>query len=173
MRSAAHKASAAEQPTLSLLARQALAECGGNTEVAASVITADLMADRKLLRSVIESAIADAVAYRVEHSMRSHRATVISRATAPGKSGVIALAKGISASLLDMPLANGVKLRDASRKQVMEQAHRYAALARDTGHKARWLTLIGQSIPSDKTVGEVLSDERATELWHAAETEGA
>lgn len=158
--------------TLSQLAREVLTEADGDTETASEALTNRLLEDRSLLQSVISQAVADAVAYRVRYSMRSERAWIVRQATRPpaapshgSKDDVIALAKGLAASLLDMPLARGVRLRDATREQVQEQADMYAAQASDMGHKARWLNLIAQAIPADSTVGDVLTDARATELW--------
>lgn len=162
----------AHELTLGELAREALAGVDGDTEKATDILTKRLMKDRPLLRSVIHGAIRDAVSYRTELAMRENRRRILhavsSPPPAPGRDSVISLAAGIRESLLDMPLAGGLRLRDATREQVSDQANRYAALAKDTGHKARWLSLIAQSVPDGKVVGDVMNDERAAELFREA-----
>jgi hypothetical protein len=155
--------------TLAQLARAALRKADGNTTTATATLTRRLLRSPAVLRTVIEAAVLDAVQYRVEAAMRTDRAQIL-RVTTSGRGAVVALANGISRAILDMPLANGLRLRDALREQVIEQADRYAAIAEDTGHKARWLTLIGQSMPAKKTVGQVMTDERAAELYEEART---
>lgn len=160
--------SAATQPepdiTLGQLARDYLSKHDGQTDAAVEALTKALLRDKPLLRSIIKAALHDAVSYRVEASLRTDRRQIM-RTAGQSRDGVIALANGLSRALLDMPLANGLRLREASRTQVLEQASRYDGLAKDMGRKARWLELIGQSIPDGKTVGDVMDDARAAELW--------
>jgi hypothetical protein len=68
-------------------------------------------------------------------------------------------------AFLDFWIGSGLRLRDAMRAQVAAKAADYGKRSADTGHKARWLTLIAQSIPEGKKVGAVLSEERVAELW--------
>lgn len=158
--------------TLSSLAREHLAKNGNDTEKAVKTLMARLRKDAGLLRALIEAALRSAIQYQVEHSMRSKRAAIIRAAGAnpgPGRAGVIALAQGIAASYLDMPLANGRRLRDATRDEVTAQSDRYGAASRDMGHKSRFLRLIAQSVPGNRKVGEVITDARAAELWARAD----
>lgn len=160
-----------EEITLGGLARETLTKADGDTEKATDLLTKRLLKDRPLLRSIIHGAIRDAVVYRTNMAMRGDRYRIVHAVPAsppPGREAVEALASGIRNALLDMPLAGGLRLRDANREQVSEQANRYAALAKDTGHKARWLTLIAQSVPDGKLVGDVMNDERAAELFREA-----
>jgi hypothetical protein len=157
--------SADDTPTLFDLARDTLRRADGDTTVATDRLTKRLLKDRDLLETIIRAAVAAAVETTVEHSMRSRRESIMRTTTVPGRSGVFALASGVTFALLDMPLANGVKLRAATREQVTAQAQMYDAKARDMGHKARWLELIAQAVPDGKIVGDVLTDARAAELW--------
>lgn len=154
--------------TLPALAREHLRASSGNARAASASLLRTLLADRAALRAVIEAAVRDAVVYRVESAVRHRRAAVIASAERDRKGAVIALARGISASLLDMPLAGGVRLGDATRDQVTEQADRYEAISSDTGRKARWLRLIAQSVPPGRIVSDVMDADRAAELLQEA-----
>ncbi len=158
---------AADLPTLSTLSRDALDRHNGIIDGAVTDVAALLRQDAKLLRSVVEAAIRDALTYRASLIMRHDRAAIIHRATNE-RANVVALARGLSASLLDMPLAGGARLRDCDRSFVQREAERFDGLARDCGHKARFLTHIAQSIPDGKTVGQVIDDARALDLWKDA-----
>jgi hypothetical protein len=154
--------------TLSALAKQALAAARGDTRKAREALRRRLLKDRALQNSILDGAIRDAVVYRTEHAMRHDRAAIFhahAQLVQHGRNDVIAQARGISSALLDMPLAGGLLLRKANRDQVSKQAIFYAALSRDTGHKGRWLSLIAQSVPDGKLVGDIIDDARAAELF--------
>lgn len=164
---AATAAAADAPPTISSLSREALGRQDGLVDQAVNEVANMLRKDVKLLRSVVEAAVRDAVTYRASHAMRSDRAAIIHRATNE-KANVLALARGLSASLLDMPLAGGIRLRDCERSFVQREADRFDGLARDCGHKARFLAHVAQSVPEGKTVGQVIDDGRALDLWKDA-----
>lgn len=155
--------------SLAKLAREALAANDGDTTVATESLVSRFANDIDLLRAIIRDVVMTAVDARVEHAMRNKRAAIIN-ATTGDRGAVVALATGWLACLLDMPLANGLKLRNATRQQVLEQAGRYAATAKDATHKSRWLTAIAQSVTGDRTVGDVMSDQRAAELFRETAT---
>ncbi len=148
------------------LAREALNRNKGGVAAAVADLVTSLQRDATMLRAVIQGAVNDAVTYRVQHEIRDRRSTIIAQHARQEQRGtVVALAAGITASLLDMPLAGGMKLRDADRDAVLDQSRRYEAISSDTGRKARWLALIGQSVPAGRTVGDVVTEERAADLW--------
>lgn len=149
------------------LARDALTKSRGNTKRATDNLTLLLEEDKALLRAIVSDAIQIAAYYTVNHAMRHKRAAVVVSAE-QSRSGVVALASGISASLLDFPLAGGLRLRNATASEVTDQIDRYDAIGRDVRRKARWLRLIVQSVPPNKKVGDVISDSRAQELWNEA-----
>jgi hypothetical protein len=155
-------------PSLAAMARAALRECDNDTDAAVRMVVGILTNDIDALRRLIRAAIDDAVSYRVEMALRHKRASII-KATTSTRGAVVALATGWTAALLDMPLANGVALREATREQVVAQADRYRATATDAGHKFRWLVLIAQAVPPGKVVGDVMDDERAAELFKETE----
>ena len=158
--------------TIHNLAREALNECGGDTKLATQKLVAWLNSDKALMKNVVSHAIYEAARTAINQKMANARQRLASAAerVLSGKDSVMALAGGIAASLLDFPLAGGVKLATATREQVIEAADRYESTAIDAKHKSQWLRLIAQSVPEGKTVGDVLSDARALELWKEAES---
>jgi hypothetical protein len=71
--------------------------------------------------------------------------------------------------LLDFPLAKGLKLRNATRPDILEQADIYAKTEKDAGKKRRWLTSIAYCLKNDKQiVGKVITEEKAKELLEEA-----
>lgn len=152
--------------TISKLAREMLFACDGNAEKANERGLSRLRNEPKLLRLVMESAIQDAMAAGVQNGIRKERASIIHRVT---RDRVVALAEGMLPCLLDIPLAGGKKLRDASRTEVLEQVNRYETQAGNMMHKARWLRLVAQSVPDDKSVGDVLPESRVKELYQEAQ----
>lgn len=162
--------------TLGSLVRDALHEVDGNAEKAVSRVISQLKNDQKLLRKVVQAAIGLAVWERAQHTIRNNRKNLIGRVITanqqPSRANVIALAQGIRACLLDMPLAGGQRLRDSTREIVLAQVDRYEKQAGDMSHKARWLRLIAQSIPDGKLVGDVVSEKRAQELFEQTRTNG-
>lgn len=155
-----------EPATLPQLARAWLKRCDGDTVRATALLQQSLERDGDLLRQVIKAAIADACGMHVQAAARHERAAIIKQTTASGRDGVVALANGITRALLDMRLPNGVVLRNATRGEVLDSANRYQASAADMSRKARWLVLVAQSVPNDSTVGDVMNDARAAELWN-------
>lgn len=164
---AATAATSNDIPTISSLSREALTRQNGMVDDAVNEVAGLLRKDVKLLRSVVEAAVRDALTYRASMAVRHDRAAIIHRATNE-KANVLALARGLSASLLDMPLAGGIRLRDCERSFVQREADRFDGLARDCGRKARFLAHVAQSVPEGKTVGQVIDDGRALDLWKEA-----
>lgn len=154
-------------PTLGALARDALAAADGASNPAIDALVERLLRDRSLLRSIIGQIVRAAASDRTLLAVRNERHAIIQRAT-NSRSNVLALARGLSASLLDMPLAGGFRLRTCTRAMVFTEANRFDGLAKDCGRKARFLSSVAQSVPDGQTVGDVISDDRAIELWDAA-----
>ena len=153
--------------TLSTLAREALRASDGDVSFAIDSLTARLMSDPKTLRAILATVVRDAVGDHIGHAHRNNRASIIQVATSR-RASVFALAGGITAALLDMPLAGGLRLRNADRHAVVAQAERYETFSRDTGHKARWLRSIAPLVPAGSVVGDVLDETRVLSLWQEA-----
>jgi hypothetical protein len=149
------------------LAKHYLAENEGNISDATNALMERLLQDRLALEEVSKAAIYIA-SKDISHEVIQKRRQKIEARANNGRGAVVALAAGISAALLDMPLTGGAKLRLATRELVMEEADRAETIGRRQFHKAKWLRLIAQSVPNGKSVGDVLDDKRAQELWDEA-----
>lgn len=125
----------------------------------------------QLLEPLIASACYDAIRKVSITDRRSTWRAPVERLV-PGKvtgsARVVQLAAG---NLLMFPLPGGKKLGEATRKDISAASEFYSKQAGDMGHKARWLQLIAQSVPSGKTVNDVLTDKRLRELQREAKSE--
>ncbi len=156
-----------EAVSIRSLAKEALADNNGDIVKAIDTLAERLVKDRKLMREIVSEAVMIASETMVRYGMRSDRSAIVLSATR-ARNGVIDLANGLRAALLDFPLSSGLRLRDATPDQVSEQIVRYDAIGRDVLHKSRWLSLIVQSVPRNKKIGSVITDQRAQELWEAS-----
>jgi hypothetical protein len=155
----------AENPpmlTLSALAREALEERDGNVEKAHSYLDNKLKHDAKLRSALIAAALQDAIEMRVRAANRSERVRIVNIGN---RASFDALADGFESCFMDFPLSSGIKLRDATRDQIIAQSETYRKMSLDTSHKARWLELIAQSVPANRTAGDALTEQRLNELW--------
>lgn len=160
--------------TIHDIAREFLDDAGGITSVAIERLQQLIREDEALRIAIAADAVMAFAAQHIEKKMREDRAAIWTRAAQKGevtkpKTSVAALANGIRESILNFPLAGGIRLRDATREQVEEQAQRYAAASRDMGHKARWLSAIAQRVEPGQTVGECLSEDDALALHREAQ----
>lgn len=125
----------------------------------------------QLLEPLIASACYDAirkVSITDRRSVWKAPAEKLVAGKVTGSARVVQLAAG---NLLMFPLPGGKKLGDATRKEITAAASFYSNQAGDMSHKARWLQLIAQSVPGNKTVNEVLTDKRLRELQREAKNE--
>lgn len=67
-------------------------------------------------------------------------------------------------SLLDFPLPGGLRLRDATKKEVLAGANVYGQYADDMAGKARWLKAIAERLSGRKKVATVLSESELEDL---------
>lgn len=153
------------------LAREFLDDHGGRTAPAIADLQALLANDEALRASVATEAVMIVAALKVQHEMRSDRAKVWGAANAraagsvpKAKVGVVALANGLAASLMNFPLAGGLRLGDATREDVLAQAAMYASASRDMGHKARWLEAVAARVAPGQKVREALTSEALSSL---------
>ena len=150
--------------TISSLARRALVEANGDTAKATAAVLSRLGAEPDLLRALVRDAVTDAVGMHVESSMRRKRATIINHASR-GPATITALAASTVRSMLDFPIAGGLRLRFATRAQVLEQADGYAKSAKTATHNARFLQAVAKITPVGKCVGDVLNEASADKLY--------
>lgn len=156
-----------ETPTIRDLARETLAECGNDAQQAIQKLTKRIMGDARLLKELAAEAVFRAVDEGVRGKIHNNRGTLVNAAHA-GRSAVIALAGGIKASLLDFQLPDGKAIGDATPAEISPSIIRYEQYGRDAAHKAKWLTLMIQGVPRDKVVRDIITPERAQELWDEA-----
>lgn len=164
-------------PTLSSLARENLLLSDGDVREATDSVIARLRAEPDLLAAVSQRAVEMAASEYVSHAMRNERQAIFAGATPrtnlPGsapqtKTGVAALANGLTRALLDFPLSGGQPLREATREDVETQARLYGTAARNMRTKAIWLSAIAEKVPEGVTVGEALTEDDAEALLKEA-----
>lgn len=149
-------------------AREFLDEEGGLTGPAIERLKAAIRDSDELRTLIATDAIMAYAALHIQAQMRGDREAIWAGAArradpnAPppkSKTSVSALANGIRGSLMNFPLAGGVRLRDATREQVEAQASLYDSASRDMGHKARWLAAIAARVDPGQRVGEALTED--------------
>lgn len=167
----AHPIELTKPKTLNDLARDFLDDHGGRTGPAIDALQSLILSDEALRLSIATEAVMTLAALKVQAEMRDDRSKVWNAAnmraagTAPkAKTSIAALANGIAASLMNFPLAGGVRLGDATREEVLAQAGLYAKTAADMGHKARWLEAVAARVAPGQKVRDALNDEALTSL---------
>lgn len=159
------------QKTVGELAREIMEAEGGMVAASVDRLQRLILEDDDLRVSIAEAAVREYAARRVLSAHTATRAAIwnaAERRAAPAKVGLVHLANGISASLLNFPLAGGLPLRAATREEVEAQAALYTARGSDMLHKARWLALIAARLPEGATVGEALDDDTVEALSREA-----
>jgi hypothetical protein len=155
-----------EKPeTVAYHARAALKQANGNLEEAARILESNVRTNERLWRALLEPLVRDACYFAVSKQQREVRERVWS--PAPPRPGVTGESRArilAAANLLMFPLPSGKFLGEASRGEVAEAAEFYSKQSRDMAHKARWLSLVSQSVPPGKTVKVILTHERLREL---------
>lgn len=148
-----------EQPSLADLAREYLANAGGSTYEAAAQLEARLLKDKALRETIIGEALSMAASVAVEASMRNRRQTIwASASSSKPKTSIVALANGISNSLMNFPLAGGLRLADATPEEAKAQASLYFASADDMGRKARFLAAVADRGKPGVKIGKSLTE---------------
>ena len=158
-------------------ARRALDDAKGDAREATRMLVEAVRQSRRLrdalLDPLISNACYDAVRMQIHVDRRQAwrppaEKLVPSRSGVTGSYRVVQLAAG---TLLMFPLPGGKKLGDATRSELAAAADFYANQSADMGHKSRWLRLVAQSVPEDKTVSDVMTDARLRELQEASRAE--
>lgn len=84
------------------------------------------------------------------------------------KDGGLLLVAKTNADLMTFALWGGKPLGEGTREEIQESANKYAASARTSHVTGRWLALVAQGLPSDKTAKDHFKNERLLELrWEA------
>lgn len=174
--SAAEKILPSEDPIrLSALAKEHLTAAGGDTKKALASLLALLKQNPAVLRAVAEEALKLAAGYSVEHAMRSERQSILTlvrrdmRDNSAAHNLARAAARNEVKRLLDYPLANGLRLADAMREDVLYQAQIHAGPVRAHAANVRWLTAIAQGLKEGARVSDAFTEERLRDLRESAD----
>jgi hypothetical protein len=161
-----------EEITLSALSRTALEQREGDVDEAVEDLVYQLQNDEELLNDVVSAAVREACKSFVSKAHRDQRARIISGLTNKKSTigeAAIALVKENIEHLMNYPLMGGVKLKDATRPQLIEQAEFHAKIEYDAGWKKTWFRNIASHLNSDKQkVKSVLSVETVYSLYEEA-----
>ena len=158
---------------ISEVARQAFTAADGDVKLAAEAMEQKVRKDRALRDALTDPLLAGACWAAVSQQMRMQRRTIWNapivanepKPQAPAVREHIDRVVHLATGTLSMfPLPGGKRLAEATREEIVAGAEFYSQRAADAGHKARWLQLVAQSVPSGKTAGDVLTDERLAEL---------
>jgi hypothetical protein len=154
------------------LAKEHLENADGNVVLANESLLYLLDNNRNVRAAIVEEAITEAVNTFVSKHNRDERRKIVSsiqpRKTDMKKAQGKLMGEN-SRLIMDFPLAGGIKLRDATRPAVIDQANHYSKSAKDMGHKSRWLFAVAKCLKNDEQiVGKVLSGERVLNLYAEA-----
>lgn len=144
------------------LAREALAEAGGNWDKASELLLRWL-AEEPAARDELLRFAAQHFIRRMTHRQRSRIVAAVERCGGhplqlPATHETTGLAALAVQNLLDYPLTGALKLRDAKRDDVLAAAQAQFTMGRRCHERGRWLSLVADKVPYGKRVGEVLSD---------------
>ena len=161
-----------EEITLSGLSRTALEQREGDVNEAIEDLVYELQNNEELLQDVVSSAVREACKSFVSKAHRDQRTRIISGLTHKKSTigeAAVALVKENIEHLMNYPLMGGVKLKDATRQQLMEQADFHAKIEYDAGWKKTWFRSIASHLNSDKQkVKNVLTVETVYSLYEEA-----
>ena len=157
-------------PRLYTMARQALKASGNDTAAAVQSLLEQFLDDKRTLQTVLQDVITIAARSMVNAAIAAQRQSIIRKVedVTAGRARVLALARG-NLGIMDFPLAGGVRLAEADRDKVAEQASLYGMHAADMAHKARWLNAIARRLPAGKTVAAVLTEDEVSRLFMEAQ----
>jgi hypothetical protein len=158
-----------EHTTLYELAREYLEAASGSTEDARAMLIERLETDHRVLAAIADAAISEAVRSVVGSSMRTDRAAIIKGVATKPKLDFNAVTKSLEDThrrmLLDFPLAGGVRLRDATREEVLAQADLYRKTETDARRKSTWLESVAKRLKPRQVVGKVMSEDKVVTLF--------
>jgi len=157
-----------EEITLASLAKDTLELLNGDVHAAENSLVFQLR-DEETRQKVIESAIREACASYVSKAHREQRATILGNIVTFESRKEQGLTKSLEMNvkqLMHYPLMRGVKLGDARKFQVVEQAEYHNRIEKDARRKRTWFFKIADKLPDEKkTVKEVISVKELYKLY--------
>lgn len=159
-----------DYPTLYALAKDVLRSVNNDADKAEEALFARISSDATLLRALVQGAVKMSVNVSVASVLGSQRAAAFNSVAniERARAGVKALAGFISSALLDMPLADGTLLKNATAFEITETAERWEKVSNTMAHRSRFLRAVAKAVPPGKRVGDVLTEEKATQLFRKA-----
>lgn len=158
-----------ETPSIYALAKEALTASNNETEAATELLFDRLQSDAKLLRTLISGIVRSMSGASVGNVIRHQRSAAFESAIVlSNKAKAGALASVMSSALLDIPLSDGTRLRDATKVEILETADRWDKQAQTMAHRVRFLRAVGNALPAGKRCGDVLTEKKAVEIFKKA-----
>ena len=155
-------APAQKRVTLRELAEEYLADAGGLISDAVTELSDRLVRDADIRVSILNDVVEEAARASTRKAMLAERAAIVWKADhAAGRRGVVALSSAMATALLDFPLGDGTRLRDATREAA---ASRYEKMSNEMARRGRWLRKIIVTMGDAKTVGAAIDENKANEL---------
>lgn len=162
-----------EDVTLPGLARDTLEIYEGDVHEATSSLVQTLKEDEDLLEHVVSKAVYEACLSFVSKAHRDQRVKIISSITTSKSRLGEAVASCVKENLemiMDYPLMRGVKLKDATRPLLLEQAGFHEKIELDAKWKRKWFSRIAGFLHNDRQkVKNVISPETILQLYNEAQ----
>ena len=155
-------------PTFAELARDSLEECGNDSAAAKTHLYQRLMKNNNLLSALVSDVILRAASSSVSSAVGAQRAKTLAPIISNQGRLVQALARGIKASVLDMPITGGKALRYATGAEVLDMVERYRAISYTSTWRADWLEQVANSTTPGRMVGECICEEEALRMFESA-----
>lgn len=147
------------------LARACMEKSSGDPKGAAKLMRQKIDRNARLRDALLEPLVDAAIWQAIRRVLRATRQRCAGIPTDPGINGIRGVAEYVERCLLDFPLASGMQLRHATRKELAESVANYEGLAAGNAFQARWLGRILALLPDDQTrVEDVVSEEEAQRI---------
>lgn len=162
---------------LNQLVSDALDAHDGDVRKATSFLTNKLMRDKTALAEVLNEVIFNAAQHLVNIKNLAARALVcrtadaVMREKASGEwNGPQVVERVVSArgGLLNFVLSGGLRLADATTKEIRAQRDDYRLRGRDMSRKAEFLDSVAKKLPEGKKTKSVFSNDDLQKLWERA-----
>ncbi len=136
-------------------------------EEASQAVQDAVAADDDLRREFVERALPGFAYDLVSETFRKMRRAIVTVRQDTSQGGLRLLQT--TDSLLEFPLWDGTRLKEATRVQVIETAEKYESQATTMAHRGRWLRAVAaKATNDDERIGDVVDAATAQQLFEAA-----